>query len=127
MQGFDHDVVDGERSSEACRQLHEELGARLVKFLHKFLELGKFPRPLIQPFAEQNVADGGDAGQDEAHVLLGAVQEEFGGFLVEVVGLHPPEDGGAAHRGQDEAVLDLAFADLPARQKGCILFVHAHK
>ena len=127
VQGLHHDVVDGERSSEACRQLDKELGARLVEFLHEFLELFKFPRPLIQPFAEQNIADGGDAGQDEPDVLLGAVQEEFGGFLVEVVGLHPPEDGSAAHRRQDEAVLDLAFADLPARQKGCILFVHAHK
>ena len=98
MQGLHHDVVDGEGSSEACRQLHEELGARLVEFLHEFLELFKFPRPLIQPFAEQNIADGGDAGQDEPDVLLGAVQEEFGGFLVEVVGLHPSEDGSAAHR-----------------------------
>ena len=64
------------------------------------------------------------AGQDQADAVLRAVKQEVCRFLIEVAGLHPAEQGCAAHGALDDAVLDLNVADLPGRKQGFILGIH---
>ena len=117
-----HQVVHGHRAAEARGDLDEQLRARLVEFLHVLFQLAELAGVLVQPAPAHRIADGGDARQDEAHVVLRALQKEVRGLLVKVVRLHPAEDGRAAHRAHHDAVLDLHIADLPRREE-CFVFL----
>ena len=124
FERLDHDVVDRETAAEPCGQLHEHFRAGLVKLVHKLLEFDEFPFALVEPLAEHHVADWRDAGKNQTDVVFRAVQQEFRGFFVEVVGLEPAEDRRAAHGGHDDAVFDFHVADLPGREQGFIFFLH---
>ena len=121
---LDHQVVHRHGPAEARGQLDEQLGPGLVEFIHEFLELAELARVLVQPPAAQGVPDGGNAGQDQTHVVFGPLQQEVGRFLVKMVGLHPSEDGSAAHGTQHDAVLDLAVADLPGGKQYLVFLFH---
>ena len=64
-------------------------------------------------------------GQDQANSVSGLLKQEVRRFLVEVAGLHPSEEGRAAHGAHDYAVLYLHIADFPGGKQGIILLVHA--
>ena len=74
----------------------------------QFLEHGLV---LPQPAAAHGVAHTLHAGQDQANAVLCTLEQEVCGFLIEVAGLQPAEQGSAAHGALDNAVLDLYIAD----------------
>ena len=108
-----HGVGDGEAAPETGCELHEHLCPRGVQLLHEGLELLVHGAVLVQPLSADGVVDGLAAGKEQAHVVLGALHEEAGAVTVEVVLLHPAKDVGAAHGRHDNAILDLASADVP--------------
>ena len=100
--------------------LHEQLGAGGVDLLHVRLQLPEHLLVLVQPAAADGVPDGGNAGDNQSHIVLCPLQEEVGRFLVKVVGLHPAEQRGAAHGAQDDAVLDFHIPDFPGGKQRLI-------
>ena len=128
LEHVDHHLVDGHAAAHAGGELDEELRARLVEFGHPLGELAEHALVLIQPVTAGNahrVAHALHAGQHQTDVVLGAVEDVVCRFLIEVAGLQPAEEGRAAHGNLDNAVFDLAVADLPRSKQGTVLFVHA--
>ena len=122
-----HPAVDGHGAAHAGGELDEQLCARLMELDHVLFELLEHLVVLVQPLTAgdaQRVADALHAGQDQAHAVLCAVEQEVSCFLVEVVRLHPAEQGRAAHGTLHDAVFDLHIADLPGGEQCVVLFVH---
>ena len=119
-----HGVVDSHGAPHARCNLNEQLCARFMKFLHKFLQLTELAGVLVQPAPAQCVADGGDARQDKPHVVARALQQKIGRLFVEMVRLHPPEDGRAAHGTHHNAVFYLHIAYFPWGEQCFILLFH---
>ena len=105
--------------------LHKQLGAGLVDLFHVGFQFPEHLFVLVKPPAADGVPDGGNAGDDQAHIVAGPLQEEVGRFFVKMVWLHPAEQRGAAHGAEDDPVLDLYLADLPGGKKRFIGLLHA--
>ena len=119
-----HQVVDAHGTAAADGQLDKELGAGLVEVDHVVLQLGEHLLVGVEPAVAHDVAHPLHTGQDKAHVVTRGLQQEVGGLLVEVAGLHPAEEAGAAHGTHDDAVFDLHIADLPGGEQSAVLLVH---
>ena len=122
-----HPAVDRHGAAHAGGELDEELCTGLVELDHVLLELLEHLVVLVQPLTAgdtQRIADALHAGQDQAHAVLCAVEQEVSCFLVKVVRLHPAEQGRAAHGALDNAVFHLDIADLPGGEQCVVLFVH---
>ena len=122
-----HPAVDRHGTAHAGGELDEELCTGLVELDHVLLELLEHLVVLVQPLTAgdaQRIADALHAGQDQAHAVLRAVEQEVSCFLVKVVRLHPAEQGRAAHGALDNAVFHLDIADLPGGEQCVVLFVH---
>ena len=117
-------VGDGKAAAKTSGKLHEQLGAGGMDLLHVGLQLLEHARVLIQPPAADGVPQRGDAGDDQAHVVVGDVQKELRRHLVEVVGFHPAEQRGAAHGAHHDAVFHLHIADFPGGEQGFITLIH---
>jgi len=118
-----HQLGDGPGAAHTCGQLDEELGAGLVDLLHKDTEIVEHLLVLPEPLAPEGVAEGGNAGDDQANVVLCALEEEFCGFPVKLAAgeLEPAEEGSAPHGTEDNAVFDFHIADLPRGKESIIL------
>ena len=122
-----HPAVDSHGTAEACCQLNEQLAAGLVVLFHVGLELLEHLVVLPQPLAAgdtEGIAHTLHTGEDKADAVLCSVEQEVSGFLIEVVGLQPAEQGGAAHGALNDAVLDLYVTDLPRGKESAVFFVH---
>ena len=124
LEQEDHGLCDGHGAAHARGELDKQLCAGLMELLHIDLQILEHLLVLIQPAAADGVLDALHAGQDQADAVLGAVEQEIRGFLIEVARLHPAEQGRAAHGALDDAVLDLHIAHLPRRKQGFILGIH---
>ena len=113
-----HQVSNRPGATHACGQLNEQLGTRLMDFLHKFLKILKHLGVLPQILAPEGIAHGCDAGDDQTHVVVGSLQKQLGGLLVKMAAcqLKPTEQRRAAHGAHDNAVFDFDVADLPRRK-----------
>ena len=118
-------VGNSHGTAAAGGQLDEQLGAGLVELLHVLGQGLIYALFLIQPAVAHDVTDPLHAGQDQANSVSGLLKQEVRRFLVEVAGLHPSEEGRAAHGTHDYAVLYLHIADFPGGKQGIILLVHA--
>ena len=110
-----------------CGTLNEQLAAGLVVLFHVGLELLEHLVVLPQPLAAgdtEGIAHALHTGEDKADAVLCSVEQEVSGFLIEVVGLQPAEQGGAAHGALNDAVLDLYVTDLPRGKESAVFFVH---
>ena len=110
-----HQLRDGPAAAHAGGELNEEPGTGLMDLVHKDLQLLKHFGILPQPLAPEGVPQGGNAGDDQAHVVVGPLQEELGCLLIKTAArqLEPAEQAGAAHGAHDDAVFDLHIADFP--------------
>ena len=109
---LDHPGRDGHGTAEAGGQLDEELGPGLVELGHPLGELTEHGLVLIQPAAAHGIAHALHAGQDQAHAVLCALHQKVRGLLIEVAGLQPAKQRGAAHGTLDDAVFDFHIANL---------------
>ena len=102
-------------TAHAGGQLDEELGTGLMDLIHKLLQFLKHLGILPQPLAPEGIPQRGNTGDDQANIVLGALQKQLGGLLVKATAgeLKPAELAGAAHGAHDDAVLDLHIANLP--------------
>ena len=119
-----HLVRNAPGPAHAGGELHEQLGAGGVDLLHIRFQFPEHLFVLVQPPPADGIPDGGDAGNDQAHVVARPLQKEGGGLLVEVVGFHPAEQRGAAHGAEHDAVLDLHIADLPGGKQRFVRLFH---
>ena len=62
--------------------------------------------------------------REKADAILRSVEQEVSSLLIEMVGLQPTEEGGAAHGTLDYAVFDFHIANFPRSKQGIILCVH---
>lgn len=120
----DH-VGDGHGTSAAGGQLDEQLGTGLVELLHVLLQGLVEALVVVQPAVAHDVAHPLHAGENEANAVSCLLKQEIGRFLIEVAGLHPAEQGRAAHGAHDYAVFDLHIADLPGCKQSIVLLIHA--
>ena len=125
LEHLDHDLVDGHGTAHTGGQLDKQLGASLVELRQPLGQVLEHLFVLVQPAAAHGVADTLHTRQHQAHVVLGAVQDVVGRFLVEVTGLQPAEQGRTAHRGLHDTVLDLHVADLPGGKQSAVFLVHS--
>ena len=96
-----------------------------MNLVHKLLEVLKHLGVLPQPLAPEGVAQRGDAGDDQTHVVLGTLQEEGRRLLIKLTAgeLKLAEERSAAHGTEDDAVFDFHVADLPRGEQGFVLRV----
>ena len=125
LQHLHHDLVDSHGAAHAGGELDKQLGAGLVELRQPLGQVLEHLLVLVQPAAAHGVADTLHTRQHQAHVVLGAVQDVVGRFLVEVTGLQPAEQGRTAHRGLHDTVLDLHVADLPGGKQSAVFLVHS--
>ena len=125
LEHLDHDLVDSHGTAHTGGQLNKQLGAGLVELRQPLGQVLEHLFVLVQPAAAHGVADTLHTRQHQAHVVLGAVQDVVGRFLVEVTGLQPAEQGRTAHRGLHDTVLDLHVADLPGGKQSAVFLVHS--
>ena len=125
MEGANQ-LRNGPAAAHTCRQLHEELGTRLMDLLHKDLQLVEHLGILPQPLAPEGITQGRNAGDDETHVVLGTLQKEVCRLLIEVAAtqLEPAEQGRAAHGTHDNAVFDLHVAHLPRGKQRLVFLIY---
>ena len=113
-----HHLADGEGASEAGGELDEQLGTGLVEFRHPLCQVVIHFFVFVEPLTEHRVVDGLTSGHDKACVVFGDFHNEARTVAVKMVFFHPSEKICAAHACKHYAVFDLAFADLPRREKG---------
>ena len=106
---------DGPGAAHTGGELDEKLGTGLMDLIHKYLQFFKHLGILPQPFAPEGIPQGGNTGDDQAHVVLCSLQEQLGGLLVKAAAgqLKPTKQGSSAHGAHDNAVFNLHIADLP--------------
>ena len=108
----DHPGGNCHRAAEACCQLDEQLGAGLVVLYHVLFELLEHSLVLVQPAAAHGITDTLHAGENKANALLCSLEQEISCLFVEMAGLKPAKQRGAAHGTLDNAVFNLDIADL---------------
>ena len=91
-----HQFGDGPAAAHAGGKLDEQLGTGLVDLVHEDLQFFEHPGILPEPLAPDGIPDGSDAGDDQADIVVGPLQEELGCFLVKMTAaqLEPAEQGG---------------------------------
>ena len=119
-------VGDGPAAAHSGGELNKELGPGFVDLIHKHLQVIKHLFILPQPFPPEGIPQGGNAGNDQAHVVLRPLQEKGGGLLIKFAAgqFKPTKQGGTAHGTQHNAVLDLHIADLPGGKKRFVFDIH---
>ena len=99
-----------------------------MEFGHPLLQVFIHPVVCVQPPTKHRIIYGLAARQDQAAVVLCDLQDEFRSGFVEMVVLHPAQQIGPAHGSHDDAVFDLAVADLERREQRIICRIHdCHK
>ena len=128
LEQGDHGLGDSHGTTHAGCELNKQLGTGLVELLHVNGKVLEQLVVLIQPLTAgdaQRIADALHTGQDQAHAVLRAVEQEVCGLLIEVVRLHPAEQRGAAHGTLDDAVGYFYVTDLPRCKQGIVLGIHS--
>ena len=107
---------------------YEDVDTCFMDFIHKLLKLFKHFRILPKPFAPEGIPQGGNAGNDQTHIVLGSLQEELGCFLVKMTAAQfkPTEEAGAAHGTHDDAVFDLHITHFPGGKQGLVFLIHMY-
>ena len=95
-----------------------------MEFFHKRFEFFERGVAFIKPLSADNVSDRSDAGKNESGIVFCAFQQEICRFFIEMMRFHPSENGGAAHRGQNNAVFYFAISDFPGRKQAFVLAIH---
>ena len=122
-----HPAVYRHGAAHTGSQLDKQLCACLMELYHVLLELFEHLVVLIQPLSAgdaQRVTDALHTGQDQTNAVLRPVKQEVCRLLIEVVRLHPAEQGGTAHGTLDDAVFYFHIPDLPWSKQSIIFFVH---
>ena len=86
-----------------------------MDLIHKFLQSLKHLGILPQPLAPEGIPQRRNAGDDQADIVLGTLQEQLGSLLVKAAAgeLKLAEQGSTAHGAHDDTVFDFHVADFP--------------
>lgn len=119
-----HQGADAEGTAKASGELDEQLSPGLVELGQPGFQLIVHLLVLVEPLAEHGVIHRLAARQHKPDVVLRDRLDELRAGFVKVVLFQPAEQVGPAHRGEDDAVLDLDRADLPRGKERAVFLLH---